>query len=88
MTRRDKRTSIGMGLVIAGIMLYVGAGIASAIEYNMAETIEGALTGPPPIWIQALGWGAVALVVAGVAVAAVGLSNSRTQRTLRLNPDK
>ena len=88
MTRRDKRTSIGLGLVITGIMLYVGAGIASAIEYNMAETIEGVLTGPPPIWIQALGWGAVALVVAGVALAAVGLSNSRTQRTLRLNPDK
>lgn len=80
MTRRDKRTKIGMGLVIAGIMLYVGAGIASAIEYNMAETIEGALTGPPPIWIQALAWSAIALGVAGVVLTLLGIIASLLRR--------
>lgn len=65
MTRRDKRVSRGVGLVIAEIMPYVGAGIASAIEYNVLETREGVQLGAPTLWIQLWGCGAVALVATG-----------------------
>lgn len=73
-------TRVGVGLVIVGIMLYVGAGIASAIEYNMAETIEGTHTGPPPIWIQALAWSAIALGAAGVVLTLLGIISSALRR--------
>lgn len=87
MNRLSKRPAlvaivVGAGLLVLGIVLYIGAAVASAIDYNAQEQTEGALTTETPLWIQVWTWaslsiGAVGLIVALVAGAVVVVTASR-----------
>jgi hypothetical protein len=66
---------IGAGLMLLGFLLFIAAGVTSAIHYNAQEYVEGAPTGPPPVWIQIFGWVSVSIGITGLilAVAAVAV---------------
>jgi len=74
-------------MVAVGVLLYVMAGVSSAIDYNLHEQPEGSPTGPAPSWILSLS--IVAIVSAAVGVVAlaiiapvVALASSRRHRAL------
>lgn len=64
-SKRAARTGVVLGAV--AIVLYVGATIASAVEYNMTEAAGLPIDGPPAVILLAgsiaIGLGVAALVL-------------------------
>jgi hypothetical protein len=59
---------VGAGLMVLGTVLYIAAGVASAIDYNAQEQVEGAPTTEPPLWIEVLGWASISIGVVGLII--------------------
>lgn len=77
----------GATVGVAAIVLYVGATIASAIEYNMTEAAGLPVDGPPAaiLIIGTIGMllGAIALVLLIAALVSHKVTGQRTGRTAR-----
>lgn len=75
---------VGASLLVLGIVLYIGAAVASAIDYNAQEQIEGALTTETPLWIQIWTWASISIGAVGfimTLVAAVVVTSSHARST-------
>lgn len=89
MNRLSKRPGlvalvVGASLLVLGIVLYIGAAVASAIDYNAQEQIEGALTTETPLWIQIWTWASISIGAVGfimTLVAAVVITSSHARST-------
>ena len=77
---------VGAGLIALGVVLYVVAGVASAIDYNLQEDPEGSLVGPTPVWIVALGVVAIVVAASGfvalLAAPVIALVSSRRKSSV------
>lgn len=63
---------VGPALVLAGVVLYFVATVASALEYRLTAA-RGAEVGSNAMWSQVWGWGAVGVTVIGLVVAMLAL---------------
>ncbi|WP_286307536.1 hypothetical protein [Agromyces mangrovi Wang et al. 2018] len=70
----------GAWALVLGVVGLVLAIAFSAIDYNASETVEGALTGPPPLWIEVMAKVASATMAIGAGALVLAAVHRRHRR--------
>ncbi|PRY69575.1 hypothetical protein B0I08_102251 [Glaciihabitans tibetensis] len=79
-TSARKAGIAGIILAVVGAALFAAATVASAIQYNLDEDVEGSFTGPAPVWVAVWGTGSVAIAFVGLALVAFALTLALVER--------